>query len=76
MRQDGHKPPDRRALQDFIDAVHALSDDPRPANLERYLGSSRALDESRRSRQPAPAGGSRPKGARGSTRRAVALEDG
>jgi len=35
------------ALQSFVEAVVALSDDPGPENLERYLAASRALDESR-----------------------------
>jgi hypothetical protein len=37
----------RRVLREMVDAVHALSDDPSPANVERYLASSRALDHSR-----------------------------
>jgi hypothetical protein len=40
-----------RALKDFVEAVVAFSDDSRMANLERYLASSKALDESRRSRK-------------------------
>jgi hypothetical protein len=39
----------RRAQRLFADAVLAFSDDPGPANLERYLAASRALEESRRS---------------------------
>jgi hypothetical protein len=35
------------ALQEMVDAVHSLSDDPSPANVERYLASSRALEGSR-----------------------------
>jgi hypothetical protein len=38
----------RSVLQEMVDAVHALPDDPSPANVERYLASSRAL-EGRRS---------------------------
>jgi hypothetical protein len=38
----------RSVLQEIVDAVDALSDDPSPANVERYLASSRAL-EGRRS---------------------------
>ncbi len=38
----------RRAQRLFADAVLAFSDDPGPANLERYLAASRALEESRR----------------------------
>jgi hypothetical protein len=37
----------RTALQEMVDAVHTLSDDPSPANVERYLASSRALERSR-----------------------------
>jgi hypothetical protein len=31
----------------FVDAVVALSDDPKQTNVERYLEASRALEESR-----------------------------
>jgi hypothetical protein len=41
----------RRAQRFFADAVLAFSDDPGPANLERYLAASRALEESRRARR-------------------------
>jgi hypothetical protein len=37
----------RRVLVRFKDALADFSDDPSPANLERYLQASRALDESR-----------------------------
>jgi hypothetical protein len=37
----------------FVDAVLALLDDPKSANVERYLVASRALDDSR-SRRKAP----------------------
>jgi hypothetical protein len=37
----------RRALHEMVDAVRSLSDDPSPANVERYLASSRALEGSR-----------------------------
>jgi hypothetical protein len=40
-------------VQKFIDAVHALSDDPGPANLQRYLAVSRELEESPRPRESA-----------------------
>jgi len=40
----------QRALRQFADAVLAFSDDPGPANLERYLAASSALEESRRAR--------------------------
>jgi hypothetical protein len=35
------------AVEHFVAAVVAFSDDPGPANLERYLRASRSLDESR-----------------------------
>jgi hypothetical protein len=38
----------------FVEAVRALSDDPRPENVERYLVASRALEESRSSRTSRP----------------------
>ena len=44
----------RGAHRQFVDAVHAFSDDPGPANLERYLAASRALEESKRSEQTPP----------------------
>jgi hypothetical protein len=44
-------PNERRAFRIFGDAVLAFSDDPGPENLERYLASSRMLEESRRSRR-------------------------
>ena len=37
----------RAAIGHFVEAVHALSDDPRRTNVARYLAASRALDESR-----------------------------
>ena len=40
--------------REFVDAVLALSDDPGPANLERYLAASRELDESQQQAAPAP----------------------
>ena len=40
-------------IREFVDAVLALSDDPGPANLQRYLAVSRELEESRRPRQSA-----------------------
>jgi hypothetical protein len=46
----------RSALRQFVDAVHAFSDDPGPENLERYLAASRALEESKRSGQRPPQG--------------------
>jgi hypothetical protein len=40
-------PADVRA---FVEAVLALSDDPRPENIDRYLIASRALENSRSSK--------------------------
>jgi hypothetical protein len=40
-----------RAQRHFADAVLAFSDDPGPANLERYLAASSALEQSRRARR-------------------------
>jgi hypothetical protein len=42
-------PPDQAAVRQFVDAVLALSDNPGPANLQRYLAVSQELEESRRS---------------------------
>ena len=38
-------PAHRAALREFVEAVLAFSDDNGPANLERYLAASRALEE-------------------------------
>jgi len=43
----------KHEIREFVDAVLALSDDPGPANLRRYLAVSRELEESRRPRQSA-----------------------
>jgi hypothetical protein len=40
--------PKTSAMRRFVDAVVALSDDPRPDNIERYLVASRALEDFRR----------------------------
>jgi hypothetical protein len=40
-------PPKPPAVRAFVDAVLALSDDPAPGNVERYLIASRALDDAR-----------------------------
>jgi hypothetical protein len=40
-------PPHSAAVRLFIAAVRALSDDPRQANVARYLAASRAMDDSR-----------------------------
>jgi len=64
--------PEQGALEQFVDAVLTLSEDPGSANIERYLAASRELDESRRSRESptrsARAPAVRPR-ARGGTRR-------
>jgi hypothetical protein len=39
--------PKRSAVRRFVESVRALSDDPRPENVERYLLASRALEASR-----------------------------
>lgn len=36
----------------FVEAVLALSDDPRPENIDRYLLASRALEDTRSTRKP------------------------
>jgi len=41
-------PEQRAAFIRFRDAVLAMGDDPSPANVERYLEASQALDESRK----------------------------
>lgn len=40
--------PAQGAVQELVEAVYALSDDPSRENVERYLASSRALEGSRR----------------------------
>jgi hypothetical protein len=40
--------PRSSAVRRFVGAVLALSDDPRPENVERYLVASRALERSAR----------------------------
>jgi hypothetical protein len=50
MARSQPAPPKPAALQSFVEAVVALSDNPGPENLERYLAASRALDESRPAR--------------------------
>ena len=44
--------PERGVFSQFVDAVLAFSDDPRPANLERYLAASRAVEEARTAARP------------------------
>jgi hypothetical protein len=38
---------EQNAMQQFVDAVHALSDAPSKANVERYLAESAALEHHR-----------------------------
>jgi hypothetical protein len=40
------------AARRFVETVLALSDDPRPENVERYLVASRALEDLRSRREP------------------------
>jgi hypothetical protein len=49
-----HEHLDRKpfAIRAFVDAVLALSDDPEPENVERYLVASHALEDSDSTRQP------------------------
>jgi hypothetical protein len=44
----------RGELRRFVDAVRGFSEDPGPANLERYLAASRALKESKRPGRTTP----------------------
>ncbi len=46
--------PEFAALSAFVEAVRALSDDPAPENVNRYLVVSWALEESRSRRKPRP----------------------
>jgi hypothetical protein len=41
------EPPKAGAVRELINAVLALSDDPAPGNVERYLAASQALEDSR-----------------------------
>jgi hypothetical protein len=48
IAEEGELPaPELSAVRRFVEAVLALSDDPRPDNVERYLVASRALEDSR-----------------------------
>jgi hypothetical protein len=47
-----HLDPKPSAVRAFVDAVLALSDDPQPANVERYLVASHALEDSRSMTNP------------------------
>jgi len=44
------------AVRRFVEAVRALSDNPQPENVERYLVASRALEHPRGRRKPRPSG--------------------
>jgi hypothetical protein len=44
--------PEPSAVRRFVDAVLAVSEDPQPENVERYLVASRALEDSRSRRKP------------------------
>jgi hypothetical protein len=44
--------PEPSAVGLFVEAVRALSDNPRPENVERYLVASRALEHSQSRRKP------------------------
>jgi hypothetical protein len=46
MRRPVLPPPQPDAIRRLVDAVVALSDDPKRANVERYLAASRALESS------------------------------
>ncbi len=46
------RPAERSVHEEFVEAVHAFSDDPGPANLARYLAASRSLEESQASLNP------------------------
>jgi hypothetical protein len=47
-----HLDPTPVAVRAFVDAVLALSDDPQPDNVDRYLVASDALEESSSRREP------------------------
>jgi hypothetical protein len=44
--------PELSAARRFVEAVRALSDNPQPENVERYLVASCALEHSRSRRKP------------------------
>jgi len=53
IAEEGEFPaPEPSAVRRFVEAVLALSDDPRPENVGRYLVASRALEDSRSRRKP------------------------
>jgi hypothetical protein len=47
MRRRKLPPPQPAAVQRLVDAVIHLAEDPDPANVQRYLAMSRALEASR-----------------------------
>ena len=49
---EGFPAPEPSAVRRFVEAVRALSDDPRPENVERYLLASSALEGLRSKRTP------------------------
>jgi hypothetical protein len=49
---EGFPPPEPSAVHRFVEAVLALSENPRRENVERYLVASRALEDSRSRRRP------------------------
>jgi hypothetical protein len=49
---EGFPPPEPLAVRRFVEAVLALSDNPLPENVERYLVASRALEDSGSRRTP------------------------
>jgi hypothetical protein len=51
---EGFPPREPSAVGRFVEAVRALSDNPRPESVERYLVASRALEDSRSRGKAAP----------------------
>ena len=49
---EGLASPEPSAIRRFVEAVLAVSEDPQPETVERYLVASRALEESRSRRKP------------------------
>jgi hypothetical protein len=63
-------PQERRAFLRFVEAVHDFSYDPGPANLERCLAASWALEQSRVARPtPSQARGKKPESSRATEQR-------
>ena len=44
--------PEPSAVRRFVAAVLAVSEDPQPENVERYLAASRVLEDARSNRKP------------------------